>query len=198
MIFQKPFAVGTFVYQALYFAGLAPWERMKTSPMAEQIADIIDIAQEGIDGPPYGRALDLGCGRGLWSIELAQRGWDTVGIDVVQSALEAARDNANEAGVEPTFLLGDMTDLQDSGVGSGFGLILDFGGVHGLDPSQFSEVGKEVTSVADSGAHLIVVAAQVGTQAWPQPRGMSMEEIESTYPDWDMIRSIQQGTEEAK
>lgn len=196
MIFQKPVAVGTFIYQALYGFGLAPWERMKSSPIAERISDMLDVAQE--DGPPVGRALDLGCGRGLWSIELAQRGWDVTGIDAVGSAIKAARDNSIEAGVDPAFVLGDMTNLEAAGVGSGFGLILDFGGVHGLDPSQFPAVGRDVTAVAADGAHLIIVAAKPGTQKWPQPRGMSREEIDATYPEWDVIQSLIEETNETK
>jgi 2-polyprenyl-3-methyl-5-hydroxy-6-metoxy-1,4-benzoquinol methylase len=32
---------------------------------------------------PLGRALDLGCGRGQYTPELARRGWEAVGIDYV-------------------------------------------------------------------------------------------------------------------
>lgn len=166
--------------------------------MATDISEMLDAAQKDIGGPPFGRALDLGCGRGLWSVDLVQRGWDVTGIDAVQSALNAAKDNADEASVDPTFVLGDMTDLQAAGVGSGFDLVLDFGGVHGLDPGQFSLVGKEVTAVANSGAYLIVVAAKPGTQSWPLPRGMSMEEVAATYPDWEILRSVLEETEEIK
>ncbi len=32
--------------------------------------------------PPYGRAVDLGTGSGIWGIELAKRGWQVTGVDL--------------------------------------------------------------------------------------------------------------------
>ena len=46
-------------------------------------------------GPPEGRpVLDGGCGTGRVAVELARRGYDTVGVDVDAALLAAARDKA--------------------------------------------------------------------------------------------------------
>lgn len=45
-------------------------------------------------GPPPARVLDAGCGTGRVSIELARRGFDTVGVDVDPALLDRARAKA--------------------------------------------------------------------------------------------------------
>ena len=49
---------------------------------------------------PYGAALDIGTGSGIWGVELAKRGWQVTGIDVVEKALARGRDHATKASVE--------------------------------------------------------------------------------------------------
>jgi SAM-dependent methyltransferase len=41
-----------------------------------------------------GRALDLGCGEGADSMWLAERGWQVTAVDISQTALDRARDDA--------------------------------------------------------------------------------------------------------
>ena len=119
------------LYKVLYRLGVTPWERMPTLPVAQQATAMLD-REEGEREPPYGQALDLGCGSGIWSIELARRGWQVTGIDIVPRAVRRARERARQAGVEVQFVEGDVAALRAAGVGSGFRLVLDFGAVHGL------------------------------------------------------------------
>lgn len=46
---------------------------------------------------PHGRALDLGCGEGRHSLWLATRGWEVVGTDFSEVALDKARQVAAQA-----------------------------------------------------------------------------------------------------
>jgi SAM-dependent methyltransferase len=55
-------------------------------------------------------ALDLGCGSGRLTLELARRGAATTGLDTSSEALAAARERAREAGVDVTFDHGDMNE----------------------------------------------------------------------------------------
>jgi SAM-dependent methyltransferase len=137
--------------------------------------------------PPYGPALDLGCGGGLWSIELARRGWQVTGVDVVPKALRTARERASKAGVEVRFVQGDITELQAAEVGSGFRLLLDFGAVHGLTDAQRKAVGREVSAVAAADATLLMLAFPPGRRG-PLPRGMSDADIEAAYPGWKVSK----------
>ncbi len=58
--------------------------------------------------------LDLGCGSGRMTVELARRGYDMVGVDGSPEMLTAARDAAETAGVLPRclFLLQDLCSFE--------------------------------------------------------------------------------------
>jgi SAM-dependent methyltransferase len=75
-------------YARMYRFGITPWERYGTAA-AGSIAALLDREETGRCSP-FGRALDLGCGRGQYTRELARRGWQTVGIDCVPAAIDAA------------------------------------------------------------------------------------------------------------
>lgn len=170
-------------YRLLYRLGFTPWEEAaKHAPMTEKVASMLDREQTGRE-PPYGRALDLGCGGGLWSIELARRGWDVTAIDLVPKALTTARERARDAGVDAQFIQGDVTSLRAAGVGSGFRLVWDLGTVHGLTPAQREAVGREVSAVAAPDATVLMLAWEPGRRG-PMPRGCSREDIEAAYAGW--------------
>ncbi|MBI5887069.1 MAG: methyltransferase domain-containing protein [Deltaproteobacteria bacterium] len=56
-------------------------------------------------------ALDLGCGTGIYSIELAKRGMDVTGVDDSQEMLDRARIKAKAEGVRIRFLKADAMAL---------------------------------------------------------------------------------------
>src|SRR5258708_12338960 len=75
-------------YARMYRFGITPWERYGTVAAAS-ITALLD-REETERSRPLGRALDLGCGRGQYTPELARSGWEAVGIDYVPAAIEAA------------------------------------------------------------------------------------------------------------
>jgi SAM-dependent methyltransferase len=117
-------------YRVLYGLGLTPWEQIaKLSTVTERFSALLE-REEAEREPPYGPALDLGCGSGFWAVELAARGWQVTGIDDVPKALRRARERARRAAVELRLVEGDVTALGATGVGSGFTFLLDFGLFH--------------------------------------------------------------------
>ena len=173
-------------YKLAYTVGFTPWENAAThAPAARQIAALFD-REERERTPPYGRALDLGCGTGYWTIALAKRGWQVTGIDIVGSAVKAARQRAQTEGVTVRFVVGDVTSLHASGVERGFHFIWDFGTIHGLTPEQRIAVGKEVTAVANRGATMVTLTWAPGWRG-PLPRGASRADIEAAFPSWTII-----------
>jgi SAM-dependent methyltransferase len=148
-------------YKLQYLIGMTPWGRMPSLPIGRQAFALLDREESGRE-LPYGRALDLGCGTGYWSVHLAQRGWEVTGVDIVPMAVRTARDRARRAGVEAQFVKGSVTALAAAGIGSGFRLILDFGVVHGLPAEEVRDVAREVTRVAIEDATLMMYAFSPG------------------------------------
>lgn len=56
--------------------------------------------------------LDLGCGTGNFCIEMAQRGYDMIGIDMSIDMLNCAKDKSQEQGLNILYLNQDMTDFE--------------------------------------------------------------------------------------
>ena len=135
-----------FFYRFAYQIGFAPWERAAQTH-GHMIAELLDREGTTRSGA-MGLALDIGCGSGIWSVELSKRGWQVVGIDNVPRAVEAARKRAKASGVDVRFVEGDVTTLRDAEVGDGFRFFLDLGCIHGLNDRQRLAVAREVNAVA--------------------------------------------------
>ncbi len=56
--------------------------------------------------------LDLGCGTGSITLELADAGYDMIGVDLSWEMLDIARSKAEEKGKDILFLNQDMTDFE--------------------------------------------------------------------------------------
>ena len=75
--------------------------------------------------------------------ELARRGWEVTGVDIVPKALRRARERVEAAGVEVRLVEGDVTRLGAAGVGFGFPFLIDFGLFHDeLNDEQRAAMGR--------------------------------------------------------
>jgi cyclopropane fatty-acyl-phospholipid synthase-like methyltransferase len=140
--------------------------------------------EEGGREPPYGTALDIGTGSGIWGIELAKRGWQVTGIDIVDKALRRGRERASAAGVQMSFVQGDVTALEQADVDRGFRLVLDTGTFHDFDDAQRKAMGRGVTAVASPDATVLLLV-------WPKRkrpliRGATRAEVEEAFPGWEI------------
>ena len=157
-----------------------PWEQY-----AHAVSGKVDVvfAQE-LDGRtlPPGRALDLGCGRGTYTPELARMGWDVVGVDAAPEAIAAAK-LRDDPGVH--YVVGDVTELEALGLGY-FDHFVDIGCFQGLDAQQRRAMGSSVTALAAPGATLLMLA--FGRTRWRSMiEGVSQEEIEEAFLGWDLL-----------
>jgi SAM-dependent methyltransferase len=174
---------GSRFYRFAYKVGFHPWEDLLTyEPFAAKLNELFDQEEKDRE-PPYGRALDLGCGSAIWGVELAKRGWDVTGVDLVEDALERARERVSTEGVAMKVVQGDVTDLEPSGIEPGFDLILDTGTFHGLLPEQRLAMGREVDRIAGPEA-TVLIDAFAPRRRGPLPRGASQSNIEAAFPGW--------------
>lgn len=90
-------------YKRVYAAGARFWEA--PSPTEELVSFI------GEWKPPKGKVIEFGCGEGRDSIFLVRSGYDVTGVDISPSAINRAREWANEEKLKIDFLPGDITAL---------------------------------------------------------------------------------------
>lgn len=167
-------------YAIAYRLGIAPWERYGVVAK-ETIKALLD-REEAERGRPLGRALDVGCGRGQYTSELARRGWSAVGIDIVPAAIAAAR-RLGGGGAE--YVVGDATDLGAARLGA-FDFFLDVGCFQGLDAVRRRDVARGVTALANPGATVLMLAFQP-TRARFLLEGVSQAEVEEAFMGWSLI-----------
>jgi hypothetical protein len=172
-------------YGLAYAVGFHPWEDLADHPpFADKLLEWVAREEDGY-GPPYGSALDLGTGSAVWGVELAKRGWQVTGIDIVEKALRRARERVGAAGVEMRLVHGDVTALREAGVGSGFRLVLDTGTFHGLTDAQRDAMAREVTAVAAPDATMILDCFAPWRRG-PLPRGASRPDVERAFSRWEV------------
>jgi Methyltransferase domain len=170
-------------YELAYRIGFHPWEDAGTHPpFVDKFAELLDREEAG-QKPPYGPALDLGTGSGIWGVRLAGRGWQVTGIDIVDKALARAREHVSDAGVEMRLVKGDVTNLRAAGLETGFRLVLDTGTFHGLASAEREAMGREVDAIAAADATVLLIAWSPKRRG-PLPRGASQAEIERAFPGW--------------
>lgn len=178
-------------YRLAYSIGFHPWEDAETEPgFVGKMAELFD-REEAEREPPYGRALDLGCGSGIWGIALAKRGWQVTGIDLAEKALGRARKRVLKENIEMQVLKGDVTKLEETDVGQGFRLILDSGTFHDFDEQDRMAMGRGVDAIASEDATVYLLVWPRQTR--PLIRGVSREEIEEAFPGWEITHTEPSG-----
>jgi SAM-dependent methyltransferase len=85
---------------------------MEESLVAENTPAQVDFLVRATAIQPGARVLDLGCGHGRHSIELAKRGFDVTGVDLVEGFLDVGRKAAEETGVKVNFVRGDIAGFE--------------------------------------------------------------------------------------
>jgi SAM-dependent methyltransferase len=169
-------------YARLYWFGFTPWERYGPAAAAS-ISALLD-REETERSRPLGRALDLGCGRGQFTPELARRGWQAVGIDNVSAAIEAAAAKSRAvAGLR--YVVGDVTRLQLASLGT-FDFFLDIGCFQGLNDEQRLSEGGGVSALANPGATLLMLSFGPSRWRW-LVEGASQDEVETAFAGWEMV-----------
>ncbi len=96
------------------------YQRLRQQPdrngwdTADQLNRDLEILTEMIQWPWFptsGRLLEMGCGAGNISLELARRGYQVDGIDISPAAISWARENAAKEGSQVTFNVSDVLSV---------------------------------------------------------------------------------------
>lgn len=136
-----------------------PWEEqyrdddVETMPwfcpsLDKDVAEAIDSLDIGL-----GTALDLGTGPGTQAIELARLGFAATGTDISSSAVRKAQQRAEKEDLSVSFICDDILDSRLEG---SFGLIMDRGCFHVIEPEQQQDYLRSVANLLRQNGHLLL------------------------------------------
>jgi SAM-dependent methyltransferase len=87
------------------------WLRTLQRISADQIRKQVDFLEESLQPATESQILDLGCGEGRTTIELAARGYHVTGYDLSLPLLIRAADEAQRRSLQVNFIHGDFREL---------------------------------------------------------------------------------------
>ncbi len=101
------------------------------------------------------RILDLSCGTGRHSLELARLGFDVVGVDRTTSFIEKAKQEAEKSNLKVEFVVGDMREYHQPNT---FNIVLNLFGSFGYfeDPEDDRQVVRNMYASLCSGGRFLI------------------------------------------
>jgi SAM-dependent methyltransferase len=101
-----------------------------------------------------GSVLDLGCGPGLYTERLAERGCSCLGVDISPASIEYARQVADEKGLDCTYL---RADIFEAYLGSGHDLaMLLFGELNTFPKTEVPDLIRRARDALRPGGTLVL------------------------------------------
>lgn len=88
---------------------------IKNMSWVEETKSQVDFLWNALGLSGKERILDLGCGYGRHSLELAKRGCSVVGVDITKDYVEDANKNARIENLSAEFILSDIRDINFAG-----------------------------------------------------------------------------------
>jgi SAM-dependent methyltransferase len=149
-----------------------PWHRDEPDPF---LVDVIKKRSKP------GRALDLGCGTGSFSVYLAKQGYDVTGLDLFPRALEMGRERAKSEGVDVNWVQADLFTWRPP---QKFDFILDSGCLHSLVGGNSKRYKEQLLSwLAPGGDFVLGHWGKKHALDWLPigPRRRSREQIEKFF-----------------
>lgn len=107
--------------------------------------------------------LDSGCGTGIATMELSRHGYDVVGLDVSESAIQRAKTVATESGISTQFAVADLT--ADTGYSDYFNTVVDSLVFHSLPAELRDSYIQSIARALKPGGRFFTLV--FSTEAFP-------------------------------
>lgn len=131
----------------------------------EQTRSEVDFLAKALDCAPGSRILDVPCGNGRHSLELAQRGYQMTGIDISEQFLQEARTSSSASNRPVSWVLGDMRRVEGEAIFDGaFCMGNSFGYLEWPDMEAFL---NGVSRTLKPGARFVIETGMVAEAILP-------------------------------
>jgi SAM-dependent methyltransferase len=175
------------------------WETFAPFMFGEQrwasTAAEIDHILTMLDVAPGAEILDLCCGPGRHSLELARRGLTVTGVDRTATYLDEARRQADSEGLSVEFLQDDMRRFKRGGAFNGALLMFTSFGYFD-DPAENRQVLKNIYHSLKDGGQLIldtmgkeVLASKFREKDWHEQEGVIVLQEHKVSRNWSRLES---------
>src|SRR6476659_6386488 len=144
-------------FDEFYKTTTPPWVIGEPQPA------IVELERAGLI---EGKVLDVGCGTGEHTMLLTRLGYDVLGIDFAPEAVEQARANAAEKGVDARF---EVADAMNLGAEPGYQTIVDSALFHIFDGAdRVRYVNSLHAAVQHDGVVHVLALSDAGRGFGPQ------------------------------
>lgn len=131
---------------------------MSNHPWTKYAPEEVDYVVDHANLKPGDRVLDLGCGQGRHSIELAHRSkYEVIGVDLSDRLLNTAKKNAKIAGVTVKFLRRDARALSIAGMFDVIICLYDVIGSYRTKGDNISIIGSIYKKLKNGGRCVVSV-----------------------------------------
>jgi SAM-dependent methyltransferase len=166
-------------FDEAYRSRSAPWVIGEPQPA------IVELQRAGLINS---KVLDVGCGTGEHTILLTRLGYDVLGVDFAPHAIEAARANAAEKGVDARFEVADAMNLGEPG----YQTIVDSALFHIFDDADRARYVSSLHAAVRPGGLVHVLAlSDAGRGFGPQ---VSESEIRDAFGDGWVLEALETTT----
>ena len=141
----------------------------------EQTTAEADFLIQNLNCELGGHVLDVPCGNGRLTFELANRGYRVTGVDIAEEFIAEARSRVADGSASAQFILGDMRNIEGLGVYDG---AFCFGNSFGF--LEYADMEKFLAGVARAlkpGARFIVNTAMAAESVLPDFEEQSCHEM---------------------
>jgi SAM-dependent methyltransferase len=152
------------------YRGTPPWDIGRPQPAFERLAEA---------GDEQGPVLDAGCGTGENALAFAAAGFEVVGVDAVDAAVEAARAKAEARGLAAEFLVHDALALGE--LGRRFGTVVDSGLFHTFDDAERRRYAASLAAATAPGARLHALCFSELEPGDGGPRRVTQAELRAAF-----------------
>ncbi len=178
-------------YRRIKKENIASWDEFRKEAESFEtfcLKESLAIALNRVKPASDARILEFGCGTGPASCFLAQQGYRVDGFDVSPTAIEIARKNAEDRGLDINYSVGDICSIPEAMFDT-YDIIIDGHCMHCItyDSDRRAALTNVFRLLKNGGYFIIETMSIEDTSQWPyggriDEQGIVWSRVKKNYP----------------